>query len=123
MENHTRIHPKAISACKFRLLIITGLVLVFGVIIQSGQVHAGKAGNEGYVTAYDYNCVDKVTAPVRYYRGGYQVRVPNWGWTECERSCRLTLRKFHFNNIVDVLNPDKSESDLGILSFCFPIDR
>ncbi|MGI9379442.1 MAG: hypothetical protein ACR2OW_07290 [Methyloligellaceae bacterium] len=98
------------------------LILTFGAFVFASPAHAGKSGNK-YVKAYDLNGVDYVVAPVRYRRGGYEVNVPNWGWTACERSCRLTLRKFHFNNKVDALNPEKGESLLGSFTFSIPLDR
>lgn len=120
MKNQSPTRIKAITKKTLELLFTSGLALILGVVILSHQV---KAEPEKFVTAFDYGGVDEITAPVRYYRKGYQVLVPNWGWTDCERSCRLTLRKFHFNNKVDALNPEKSESDLGILTFHIPFGR
>ena len=97
-------------------------MFIMGAYVFASPAEAGKSGYK-YVKAYDLNGVDYVVAPVRYRRGGYEVNVPNWGWTSCERSCRLTLRKFHFNNKVDALNPEKGESHLGSFTFSIPLGR
>lgn len=120
MKNNFRFLPELNAQYYYVHVAVIALAVLFKISVLPVPV---EAAGEKYVTAYDYAGVNPITAPVRYYRKGYQVLIPNWGWTDCGFSCRLTLRKFHFNNKVDALNPENSASDLGMFSFSIPLER
>ncbi len=78
-------------------LIVSALTMF--AVVEASATGYNKRENYrgGYVTAESQLDNRTVTAPVRRTRLGYQVLVPNWGWTDCEFNCRYTLRKYYLD--------------------------
>lgn len=72
---------------------VVGLALLAAALVIALAPTKSRAEGNGVVTAQSRYGVQRVQAPVRPGRRGFEVRLPGGTWVNCRRDCAQTLRE------------------------------